>query len=80
MVVLVEAGEHAEHRRRRIMDRYGLSPRLMELLSLMASGLSTSEVAGRMGLSRFTLKDYLHRLMERLQLPDRQNCAALQYN
>ncbi len=71
VVVLVEAGEHAEHRRRRIMDRYGLSPRLMELLSLMASGLSTSEVAGRMGLSRFTLKDYLHRLMERLQLPDR---------
>ena len=71
VVVLVEAGEHAEHRRRRIMDRYGLSPRLMELLDLMASGLSSPEVAGRMGLSKFTLKDYRHRLMERLQLPDR---------
>jgi len=71
VVVLVEAGEHADHRRRRIMDRYGLSPRLMELLGLIASGLSSPEAAGRMGLSKFTLQDYLHRLMERLQLPDR---------
>jgi DNA-binding NarL/FixJ family response regulator len=70
VVVLVEAGERAEHRRRRIMDRYGLSPRLMEL-GLMASGLSSPEASGRMGLSKFTLQDYLHRLMERLQLPDR---------
>ena len=71
VVVMVEAGEHAKHRRRRIMDRYGLSPRLMELLGLMGSGLSGAEAAGRMGLSRFTVKDYVHRLMERLQLPDR---------
>ena len=71
VVVLVKAGEHPEHRRRRIMYRYGLTPRLMDLLTLIGSGLSTADAAARMGLSKFTVNDYINRLIERLQLPDR---------
>ena len=67
----MQAGENAEHRHRRVMFRYGLTPRLMELLALIGSGLGNAEAGARMGLSRFTVKDYVHRLMERLQLPDK---------
>lgn len=43
----------------------------MELLSLMGSGMSSAEVATHMRLSRFTVNDYIERLKELLEVPDR---------
>jgi DNA-binding CsgD family transcriptional regulator len=66
MVILIEAGELAEHRRQRLMYRHGLTPRLMELMDLIATGLPRASIAQRMRLSRFTLRDYVRRLGDRL--------------
>jgi DNA-binding CsgD family transcriptional regulator len=65
-VILIEAGELAEHRRQRLMYRHDLTPRLMELMDLIGVGLSTAAIAQRMRLSRFTLRDYVRRLGDRL--------------
>jgi DNA-binding CsgD family transcriptional regulator len=65
-VILIEAGELAEHRRQRLMYRHDLTPRLTELMDLMAAGLPPAAIAQRMGLSRFTARDYVRRLAERL--------------
>ena len=65
-VILIEAGELAEHRRQRLMYRHDLTPRLMELMDLIAAGLPPAAIAQRMRLSRFTLRDYVRRLGDRL--------------
>ena len=48
-----------------------LSKREMEIVRLAASGLSNSEVAQRLSLSEFTVKNYLVRVYEKLGISTR---------
>ena len=68
VVVLVEQGELEQHRRQRIMYRYGLSPREAELLTLLGSGLSSRDIAARMGVGKGTIKTYANRIADKLDL------------
>lgn len=53
-----------------------LSPREVEILKLVADGLSTSEIAGRIHLSAATVKTHLHRSFGKLGVNDRAAAVA----
>src|SRR3989337_1878814 len=45
-----------------------LTPRQRQVLSLMAEGKTTREIAYELGLSPFTVKNYIQRIYERLRV------------
>jgi DNA-binding CsgD family transcriptional regulator len=69
-VVLLEKGELSEHRRRRIIYRYGLSERELQVLHTLGENLRPAEIAAMFGLRRDALKSQLKRLLEKLELAD----------
>ncbi|MGH3242183.1 MAG: helix-turn-helix transcriptional regulator [Spirillospora sp.] len=54
----------------------GLAEREREVLCLIAEGLDTSEIAGKLAYSERTVKNVLHGLMTRLQLRNRAHAVA----
>ena len=54
-----------------------LSPRQQEVLALLAQGLSTSEIADALYISRVTVRTHVLAILRRLELPDR--AAAVEY-
>jgi DNA-binding NarL/FixJ family response regulator len=48
-----------------------LTPRLQETLSLLASGLSTEEIARTLGVTRETARNYIRRLLKTLGVHSR---------
>lgn len=53
------------------LDRLGLSSRELEVLQLMADGLSNQEIAGRLFVSLNTVKTHASRLFEKLDVKRR---------
>lgn len=58
-------------RRRQAMEALRLTPRQMEVLRLIAQGLGNEQMADRLGLSPFTVKNHVHNILERLGVSDR---------
>ncbi|MDQ1034002.1 DNA-binding NarL/FixJ family response regulator [Streptomyces sp. V3I8] len=54
-----------------------LAPRETEVLELIAEGLSNSEIAERMVISRETVKTYVSRVLTKLDLRDRVQAVVL---
>ncbi|MEV0266194.1 LuxR C-terminal-related transcriptional regulator [Streptomyces sp. NPDC050617] len=54
----------------------GLGPREVNVLRLLADGLSTKEVAGRIGCSERTIKSVIHQLVARHNLKNRTHAVA----
>jgi DNA-binding NarL/FixJ family response regulator len=54
-----------------------LTPRLLDVLHLVAEGRTTDEIAGTLGLSPFTVKNYMERIFERLGARDRAEAVAI---
>lgn len=48
-----------------------LTPRMRDVLLLICEGKTTAEIARDLGLSRFTVKNYIERTFERLGAQDR---------
>ena len=53
-----------------------LTPRQRQVLSLMADGKTTREIAYELGLSPFTVKNYIERIYERLGVLDRVQAVS----
>jgi DNA-binding NarL/FixJ family response regulator len=53
-----------------------LTPRLRDVLILIAEGKTTAEIARDLGLSRFTVKNYIERIFERLGAQDRVQAVS----
>lgn len=53
-----------------------LTPREREVLSLIALGLSNSEIAERLTLELGTVKNHVHHILEKLNVSSRQDAAA----
>jgi DNA-binding NarL/FixJ family response regulator len=53
-----------------------LTPRMRDILALMAEGKSQREIANELGLSHFTVKNYIEQIYERLGSLDRVQAVS----
>ncbi len=53
-----------------------LSPRELEVAQLVAQGLANKEIARELGIGLATVKDHVHRILEKTGFPNRAAIAA----
>ena len=63
-----------------LRSRYGLSAREIEVARLVAAGLSNAEVAERLGVSYFTARNHVERLLGKLGVANRSRVGAVLRN
>jgi DNA-binding NarL/FixJ family response regulator len=54
-----------------------LTPRLREVLSLVAEGYNTADISRELKLSKHTVKNYMERIFTRLGARDRTEAVAI---
>jgi DNA-binding CsgD family transcriptional regulator/PAS domain-containing protein len=63
-----------------LRSRYGLSAREIEVARLVAAGLSNQEVAEKLGVSYFTARNHVERLLAKLGVGNRSRVGAVLRN
>lgn len=58
---------------------FGITPKEMELVELVADGRSNKEIAEQLFLSEGTVRNYLSSILEKLELRDRTQLAVFYY-
>ncbi len=74
--VLREVETKTSERTGKTPDLAGLTRREMDVLRLVAQGLSDKEIATRLVLSRHTIHRHIHSILTKLDLPSRTAAAA----
>ncbi|MFF4538400.1 LuxR C-terminal-related transcriptional regulator [Streptomyces aureus] len=59
-----------------VLDVYGLSPRARQIAQYVLLGLSTSEIAGRLGVSGYTVQDHLKQIFDKVGVRSRRELVA----
>jgi DNA-binding NarL/FixJ family response regulator len=59
-----------------VYESNGLTPREMEVLSLIEKGLSNQEIADRLFIEVGTVKNHVHSILEKLEVGNRNDAAA----
>jgi len=68
-----------EHRRRQQVEALELTPREMEVLRLIAEGLTNRQIAARVCLSVYTVKNHVHNVLEKLGVDNREAAVETAY-
>ena len=63
-----------------LRSRYGLSSREVEVARLVASGLSNAEIAEKLGVSYFTARNHVERVLAKLGVGNRSRVGAVLRN
>jgi DNA-binding NarL/FixJ family response regulator len=58
-------------------DRKALTPRQLQLIRLVANGLTNKEIAAALNLSQFTVKNHLRRVMRQMEAASRHDAVNL---
>lgn len=58
-------------------DRSGLTNRQVQLMSLVAKGLTNKEIAANLNLSQFTVKNHIRRVMRQVEAASRYDAVQL---
>lgn len=75
--VLVVSPSHTVDRFPRLVAVYNLTPREREMVELVAAGLSTKEIAGRLFVTPYTVQDHLKKILEKMGVTSRRELMAL---
>jgi DNA-binding NarL/FixJ family response regulator len=76
--VVAEFRDHGPRRRAIVTERgYDLTSREWEVLGLIRQGLSTSQIASRLFVSRATVRSHVAALLKKLDVPDREALRRL---
>jgi two-component system, NarL family, response regulator LiaR len=59
-----------------VYETNGLTPREMEVLSLIEKGMSNQEIADRLFIEVGTVKNHVHSILEKLEVGSRNDAAA----
>lgn len=65
-----------ERRRRERVEALSLSPRELEVLEMIAGRLTNRQIAQRLCLSVYTVKNYVHRILAKLGVRNRKDAVA----
>lgn len=68
-----------EQRRREQVEALDLTPREMEVLRLIAEGLTNRQIAGQLCLSVYTVKNHVHNVLEKLDVGNREAAVKVAY-
>ena len=60
---------------RRPAESIGLTPRELEVVGLISERLSNKEIARKLSLSIYTVKNHVHNIVEKLQVEDRHEAV-----
>ncbi|HBT65036.1 MAG TPA: DNA-binding response regulator [Ruminococcaceae bacterium] len=71
---LMQHTQHADY------ERYGISSKEREVISLVAKGMNNREIAESLFLSEGTVRNYLSSILDKLNLRDRTQLAVFYYN
>jgi DNA-binding CsgD family transcriptional regulator len=77
VTVLVERGETVAARQRRLMLRWGLSDREVEVLGLIGQGKTGPEISILLGISHDTARKHLAHIFEKLGVENRTEAALM---
>lgn len=62
-----------------IVEAYGITPRELDVTNALARGLSISDIAGQLHLSRYTVQDHLKRIYEKVGVASRAELVATMF-
>jgi DNA-binding NarL/FixJ family response regulator len=62
--------------RHKVLESVELSPRELEVVRLIGAGLSNKQIAGRLSLSLYTVKNHVHNLIGKLDVENRREAVA----
>jgi DNA-binding NarL/FixJ family response regulator len=79
--VVAEFRDHGPRRRSIVSETgYNLTSREWEVFGLVRQGMSTSEIASRLFVSRATVRSHVAALLKKLNVPDRDALRRLDAN
>jgi DNA-binding response OmpR family regulator len=62
-----------------LRERYGLTPRQIDVARLIGEGMTNAEIAEKLGLSFFTVRAHTEQVLAKLAVPSRAGVGALLY-
>lgn len=66
-----------EERLRDRKQRHGLSAREVEILELLSKGLTNKAIGQALGISKFTVRNHVNRILEKLEVCDRTEASTV---